>query len=78
MIVLDISCDICRTSEVFSYGTPKKIVRKVYHHIKRKDICCSCATIGVIGIGYIPSGTEVIRKNLTISEKKKIIQYYNL
>ena len=78
VICFDISCDICRESECFSLNTSKKKIYKTYHHIKKKDICPNCVTMGVINMNYIPLDVEVIIRDLTKDERKKVIEFYNL
>jgi len=88
MIVFDISCDICRQNRVFPLGTRKREMYKTFHHIKKKDICSDCVTLAIHGIFgkvpyneegyYIPYNVEIIGRDLTKSEEKKVIKFYDL
>ncbi len=78
MITFNISCDVCRESMAFSLGTSKIKMHKALHYIKRKDICPICVTKAIIDKNYIPSGTESIDRDLTQTEKKKVIKYYGI
>lgn len=78
MITIDISCDVCRESDCFSIHTKLSRVRKNFHHIKGKDFCCRCATKAIIDLDYIPSGMELITRNLTNKEKDVVYNFYCL
>lgn len=78
MITLNISCDNCRESEAFPLGTSKKKIYKTYHRIKKNDICSNCVTRAIMGVSFVPTHETILYRDLTESEKKKVIQYYDL
>jgi hypothetical protein len=78
MIVLDISCDVCRSSDCFPLGTKLSKVRESVYHIKGNDYCSTCVTRALIGLSYIPTGTELITRNLTNKEKIVVREFYCL
>jgi hypothetical protein len=78
MIVLDISCDNCRSSDCFPLGTKLSTVRKFAYHINGKDYCANCVTKALIGLNYIPYGTELIKRDLTKAEKAVVHNFYCL
>lgn len=76
MITFNLMCDACGDSEAFKLSTTKRKIRKRYYAIKDKDVCPSCVTKAISGLGYVPVGTDLIVRDLNSSEKLKVFKFY--
>jgi len=75
MILYDVSCDICSEARVFSLKTKIRELHKTFYFIHGKDICSGCVTTALLGNSY--PAPKTIERELTKSEKKKVIEYFH-